>query len=203
MDGTRPDALTDTQLDQELEAALGIEPSPEFVARVRTRIGGEPEPSPWRMALMFRRIPVDPISALAIVGVVLAVVVPQMLRPSSPSTQIARVSDRPVRVQVLPTEIDADVPRQQHQPEQPRRMPPQRARAESPALPGGARVRSFEDRILLAPSDREAFDRLLTVVSDQTIELVAPVLESTHAAADMLDAVVNVPALARPEGVSQ
>ena len=64
-------------------------------------------------------------------------------------------------------------------------------------------MRSFEDLILLAPSDREAFDRLLTVANDQTIELIAPVLESTHAAAEVLDAVVNAPALARPEGVSQ
>ena len=39
--------LSDSQLDRELDAALGIEPSPEFVARVRTRIASEPEPSRW------------------------------------------------------------------------------------------------------------------------------------------------------------
>ncbi len=202
MDGTRPDALTDTQLDQELEAALGVEPSPEFVARVRTRIAGEPEPSPWRLAFVFRRTSLEPMAALAIVGIVLAVVVTQMLRPSPPSTQMARMSDEPVRVPVLPAETDDAEPRRQHQPKQ-RRAQAQPVKAGRPALPGGSRVRSFEDLILLAPSDREAFDRLLTVVNDQTIELVAPVLESTHAAADVLDAVVNVPALARPEGVSQ
>ena len=32
------DALTDAALDRELEAALAVDPSPEFVARVRTRV---------------------------------------------------------------------------------------------------------------------------------------------------------------------
>jgi hypothetical protein len=44
---------------------------------------------------------------------------------------------------------------------------------------------------------------LLIIVNDPSIELVAPVLESTRAAADVLDAAMNVPALTAPEGVSQ
>jgi hypothetical protein len=36
--------------DAELRAALNIEPSAEFVARVRTRIASEPAPSRWRLA---------------------------------------------------------------------------------------------------------------------------------------------------------
>jgi hypothetical protein len=40
--------LTDADLDRELTAALAVEPSPEFLARVRMRIGQEPEPSSWR-----------------------------------------------------------------------------------------------------------------------------------------------------------
>ena len=195
MDGTRPDALTDAQLNQELEAALGVEPSPEFLARVRTRIEAEPR-RPFARSW-------DPLFAVGIAGIVLLVVVPQMLRPSPPSTQIARMSDGPVRVPALSTETDDAEPRRQPQPGQRRSVQAQPAKTESPALAGDSRVRSFEDLILLAPSDREAFDRLLRVANDHTIELVAPVLESTHAAADVLDAVVNAPALARPEGVSQ
>jgi hypothetical protein len=34
-------------LDREIEALLAVEPSPEFVARVRQRIAAGPAPSPW------------------------------------------------------------------------------------------------------------------------------------------------------------
>ena len=36
-------------IDQELRAALSVEPSPEFVARVRTRIANQPQPRGWRI----------------------------------------------------------------------------------------------------------------------------------------------------------
>jgi hypothetical protein len=84
MDGARPDALNDAQLDRELEAALGVEPSPEFLARVRTRIAAEPEPPRWRIAVVpsgFSRIlkhSVEPLWAVGIVGIVLAIVAPRL-----------------------------------------------------------------------------------------------------------------------------
>lgn len=37
-------------LDAELRAALDVDPSPEFLARVRTRIAAEPAPGRWRLA---------------------------------------------------------------------------------------------------------------------------------------------------------
>ena len=36
-------------IDQELRAALNVEPSHEFVARVRTRIANQPQPRGWRI----------------------------------------------------------------------------------------------------------------------------------------------------------
>ena len=36
-------------LDRELAAALAVDPSPEFVARVRARIANEPAPPSWRI----------------------------------------------------------------------------------------------------------------------------------------------------------
>lgn len=44
------DALSDAALNQELERAFSIEPSPDFVARVRMRTEGEPAPSVWRFS---------------------------------------------------------------------------------------------------------------------------------------------------------
>lgn len=39
--------LSDTALDRELQAALDVDPSPEFLARVRRRIEREPASAPW------------------------------------------------------------------------------------------------------------------------------------------------------------
>src|SRR5688500_2062434 len=48
MDGRRPaDPLSDDLLDRELEAALNPEPSPGFVARVRTRVAREEVAPTW------------------------------------------------------------------------------------------------------------------------------------------------------------
>ena len=52
---TRPtDPLTDSSLEHEIEGVLAVDPSPEFLARVRGRIASEPAPhawgSPWRLA---------------------------------------------------------------------------------------------------------------------------------------------------------
>jgi hypothetical protein len=52
MDDRRSTAMTDEALDRDLAAALSVDPSPQFVARVRTRIAAEPAPSSlwrWRM----------------------------------------------------------------------------------------------------------------------------------------------------------
>ena len=67
MDGHRPKAkvaqaaLSDSQLDRDIESAVGIEPSAEFLARVRTRIAAEPEPSAWRLSF-------EPMWGVAIAG---------------------------------------------------------------------------------------------------------------------------------------
>jgi hypothetical protein len=45
MDADRRSEVTDAALDSELQAMLGVDPSPEFVARVRTRIADQPSPS--------------------------------------------------------------------------------------------------------------------------------------------------------------
>ena len=42
--------LTDETLEQDLARAVAIDPSPEFVARVRMRVANEPGPSAWRVS---------------------------------------------------------------------------------------------------------------------------------------------------------
>ena len=48
MTTTTRHALTDDALERDIARALAVDPSPEFVARVRTRIANEPAPSAWR-----------------------------------------------------------------------------------------------------------------------------------------------------------
>jgi len=100
MDGTGPqDPLSDSQLDRELESALDVEPSPEFLARVRTRVAAEPEVSMWRLAMWGRGV--QPLVAMAVVGVLLAVVVPRLMRDEERSVQevAVRRADVPVAKQ--------------------------------------------------------------------------------------------------------
>jgi hypothetical protein len=75
------DSMND--LDRELTAALLVEPSPEFAARVRTRIASEPGPARWRM----------PRLALATAGVALAALAANVIL-SGPGP--ARPADAPV-----------------------------------------------------------------------------------------------------------
>jgi len=109
MDVARPrEPLTDSALDRELEAALGVEPSPEFLARVRTRVTSEPEGPGWRLADVVTgpsrigqmRV-VDPLWGVAIVGIVLAVVVPQLMREDRPG-----VRSVPVATAAAPRQVE-------------------------------------------------------------------------------------------------
>src|SRR4051812_10246712 len=44
------DSLTGDDVDRALSTALAVEPSPQFLARVRLRIASEPEPADWRFS---------------------------------------------------------------------------------------------------------------------------------------------------------
>ena len=106
MDGAKPDVLSDAQLDRELEAALGVDPSPEFLARVRTCIASEPEPAVWRRGVVsaFRRTSVEPMWAAGIVGIVLAIVVPQVMRDEArrPGQVAITVAESPRTIEEAP-----------------------------------------------------------------------------------------------------
>jgi hypothetical protein len=52
MDERRPDALTGDALDRELREALQVDPSPEFVARVRAQVAHETMSRPWLRPVM-------------------------------------------------------------------------------------------------------------------------------------------------------
>ena len=196
--GLRPEAqaaLSDLQLDRDIESAVGIEPSAEFLARVRTRIAAEPEPAAWRLSF-------GPMWGVAIAGIVLAIVVPQFLREETNRREVARMTPDIADVRREPMATPPAEARRN-----PARSGEVRRHRVQPAVVaaedgGGLRRSRFDGLVLIAPGDQEAFDRLLAVVNDQTIELIAPVLESTRAGVDVIGAAVPVP-LRAEEGVNE
>jgi hypothetical protein len=181
MDGTRSgEPLTDSVLDRELESALDIEPSPEFLARVRTRVAAEPEASYWRLASWGTGWGrgMQPMVAMAVVAVTLAVIVPRWMRddeipskrlvaamtetapiaPASPGVQSAQPVERPAtRLPVRaarPTAASNEVP----------------LRLSQPLFSDGERRAFFniaiaveEGRVPPVPALPEAVDQSLTV----------------------------------------
>lgn len=160
MDGAgQQHPLSDSQLDRELESALGIEPSPEFLARARTRVAAEPEMSLWRPVVRGRGV--QPVVVAAIVGVVLAVVVPRFMRggvvvaprvPGSPVAQVALEANP-----VLPPSSASSI-----HPIRRRLVAPDRI--ESPRT-----VPLQLSPVLFAEEDRVAFGMFVTAVADGRI----------------------------------
>jgi hypothetical protein len=69
MDSRRHDAVTDAAVDREICRALAVDPSPEFLASVRTRIASEPEPVAWRLSWVLAAPAVVAVTVVAIVAV--------------------------------------------------------------------------------------------------------------------------------------
>lgn len=170
MDGAGPQhPLSDSQLDRELESALGIEPSPEFQARVRTRIATEPEGSARRLAVLSvlrrpgRRWSVEPLWAVGIVGIVLAIVVPQLLRDGKPPATIA--DRRPV--ERSPISDESDIGRAATGGGQ--------ARVGKTAIVPARSVSRISKHlhdtpeVLISQDDRRAFDALLAAVAENRL----------------------------------
>lgn len=81
-------------LDRELAQALAVDPSPEFVARLRARIAAEPAPSTWRMPRVLMAA-----GAAAVLILAVLVVTPrpretevvQAFRPAVPEVAVPEV----------------------------------------------------------------------------------------------------------------
>jgi hypothetical protein len=153
MDGHKPDALTDP-LDREIDTLMAVDPSPEFLARVRTRVAAEtPQVSwfRWEFAAM-----------AASVGV--AVVVTAMIWPSrEPAGQS---SERVQTPQVVEQVFERPAPRESASAE-PERVVPSQAAVE----PASWRPEA-DDLLVVAPEDARAFDRLLASIREPDVVLV-------------------------------
>ena len=66
------DPMNDAALERDIERALTIDPSPEFMARVRTRIANEPSPSSRWFGWLFASAATAAVAALAVIAVFVA-----------------------------------------------------------------------------------------------------------------------------------
>jgi len=101
MDG-RTDPLNDAALEQEIEGLLSVEPSADFVARVRSRVAEEPTSIGWSW-----RWPLAAI-ATAVVAAVVAIVLWRPAETTMPSTSApaprVAVTDVPGSASAAPRE---------------------------------------------------------------------------------------------------
>jgi hypothetical protein len=144
MDGHEHDSLSDETLEREIEAALAVDPSPEFLARVRARVADEERPTGWP----FRWHWVAGTVVTAVVAV-LAVYAWREPEPPAVGREVA-----PIAVQRHP---DAELPALTapaiagHQPEP------------APARP----VRPRAPEVLISEEERRGFQLLLTSLNKQ------------------------------------
>ena len=152
-------SLNDSQLDREIASAVGIEPSPEFLARVRTRIAADPSLVVESGFSRIRRLSFEPLAGVAIVGIVLAVVVPEFMREDTARPPVMRAPVVNVRVPAVEA-----------------RTAPQASTASAPRAPKAAVERTEPHTLPLqlspvqfAEEDRIAFTWFAAAVADGTV----------------------------------
>jgi hypothetical protein len=146
-------------IDDDIKDALNVDPSPEFVARVRARVANEPEPSAWRWSWT-----VAATAALA-AAIIVAIVLrpapqPQVAQGLSPAEAAASDNAAPDVAQAVPLAAPATA------------SPV--GRAFGPATPAAeafARRASSEPEILLDPAETRALRALIAGVRDGRVDL--------------------------------
>ena len=175
--------MTDTAIDREIQAALSVEPSREFLARVRTRIATEPEAAaPW---LSWKLVATGAVAALIVIAFVMRLgeqsfnarpelSASPLILSSSKDVPLAR--DRPVVSLILSPSKDE-----------------QSAPAASRARVAAAAPR--EPEVLIDPAETRALRRLIAGTRDGSLDLSAALRATTPTAMDLppIDALAIAP----------
>jgi hypothetical protein len=153
-------------IDDEIREALKVEPSPEFLARVRTRIASEPSPSAWRWSWT--------LAGVAAIAAAIAIAV-ALLRPNAPavpqSQSVSAAKPEPEtapRGSALPTEAGPDKSAAQRLETASHPVRTRPVGRDTAAAPTAA-----EPEILIDPRERRALLQLIALVRDGRIDLSA------------------------------
>jgi hypothetical protein len=155
MDGIRRGALSDDELDREFDAALNVDPSPEFVARVRMRVASEPHATGWRLR---SRLGMGAAAAASCAVALAVIYLPATQRAGPPQANGAAA----VTSDTVSAPISAAPPRSFEA------APPQAVGV--PSGPVAGRDRRVETprfpEVVISAAERRAFEVLLASVRD-------------------------------------
>jgi hypothetical protein len=159
MDGERQ---IDAALEREIESLVASDPSPEFLARIRTRVAEEPEPRRWRAPSML---------AIA-AGAVAAVVVGMIAWPAREPVASRTESTQTARVEVVVPTVPPVVSQR----------PPVRSRAAAPTAKVVASAPAPDRRIdidlpevVIADNEVKTFATLVASVRQSRFDAAVPV----------------------------
>jgi hypothetical protein len=158
-------------IDRELASLLSVEPSPEFRARVRARLAGEPAPHSW---FLQGRLAGIGVAALAIVT---AVVVGRVDRPNKPPRSLPPA----VRTSLLPSV-----------PASPMVTPASRVAT------GSRPPRRREAEVLVAPSEVRGLRQLAAIVRQGRTQLMFPDEDTRAVSPDPVKDIVITPIAIAP-----
>ena len=146
------DPMSDAAFDRDLQAALDVAPSPEFVARVRTRVAGEVRRPGWQAGWYW-------MAGAAVASVTIAVIAGTMLGTATPELPAAGQPEPMKAVTVAPIVG----PRQRVQPAAAGRHVPARATREAATAVAGERSMP---EVLLSSDEQRALRLLVRLASD-------------------------------------
>jgi len=179
-----------TEIDRALQTALAIEPSPEFVARVRTRLAHEPVASGWRPAWLV----VGAGAVAAAIAIAIVISNPLEKTPASPAAEQRRILPESPRSGALRAQQaarqDAAKTREPGTHAMPTRAPQPPARQPSAMtqatehLASAGRPAGGEPEILIDPREAAALRWLITGTRDGSLDLSAALQTTVPAALD-------------------
>ena len=182
-------AMTDTAIDREIQAALAVDPSPEFLARVRTRIASEPVVSGFWSR---RRWGIVLVGAAVMIAFAVVMSRPRSVAPVGSSAK----EDIALESAVAPVGSDFPPPRRLFSAELRRgRAVARSAKAGSLTVPVVSGLSQPEPEILLDPAETRALRRLIAGTRDGSLDLSASLQATTPTAMDLppIDAIVIAP----------
>lgn len=159
MDGHKYEGMSDEVLEREIEAALGVDPSPEFLPCVRARLANERLRAGWFSSASWRWAGAAALAtAVAVTGV-------WMLRDQVPA---------PREVRITPP-AETTIPFVEPAPPEPASIAPASARA--PKRVSAPVEAQFE--VVISQEEAAALKRLFTAIGNHRIETSAlPDLQS-------------------------
>jgi hypothetical protein len=187
------DKLIDSAIDVELQRLRAVEPSPNFLARVRTRLAKEPQLAEWQSRWLF--LTTGAIAAMIVVVVVLSRSNPTSIdRLPRPAQSLSHTLPSPMpSLAVSERTAMATPPAKLPKPASSRHRPPAATSLDTPAEP----------EVLVSAAEAQALRRFLDNVREGRVELGTAVLPaSIDDFSELADIHPLIP-VTIPEGVLQ